>query len=166
MIFVTVGNAAQAFPRLLYAVDALVQNGFLGRERVFIQTGHNPDITPRSCDYKPFLPLDEFQKAMKEANLILCHAGCGTLLYAVRLGKIPVAMPRRKKYREHVNDHQLQILQALAADGRVVPAYEPEDLPQAITEARKRSVHLCPPSPSHMIVLVAKAIKELTGSKS
>lgn len=163
MIFVTVGNATQGFRRLLDAVDTLCGNGHLRHEQVFIQTGRNPAFKSHHCECKPFLSLDEFQQWMEKADLIICHGGCGTLLHAVRLGKVPVVMPRRKKYGEHVNDHQLQLVEALAVEGRIIPAYEPEDLSQAIVDAVRRNVQRVPPPPSRMIALVTHAIEELIG---
>jgi UDP-N-acetylglucosamine transferase subunit ALG13 len=162
VIFVTVGNAKQRFRRILDAVDALTGNGFFGSEQVFIQTGHNTAFRPLHCDYKPFLPMNEFQQLLEKSDLIICHGGC-TVISVIRLGKVPVVIPRRKKYGEHVNDHQMQLVAVLASEELVVQAYEPEDLPQAITEARRRSGHPRPPSPSQMIVLIAKAIEELIG---
>ena len=165
MIFVTVGNATQRFRRLLDAVDELKGKGLFHQEPVFIQTGHNPDFHPRYCGHKPFLGMDEFQQQMEKADLIITHGGCGTLLQCVRLGKVPVVMPRRKKYGEHVNDHQVQLIEALAAEGRVVPAYVPEDLPEAIAEARRRAGLPCLPPRSRMLELVAQAIEELLGRR-
>jgi UDP-N-acetylglucosamine transferase subunit ALG13 len=106
--------------------------------------------------------MDEFERLMESASLIICHGGC-TQLNAVRLGKIPVVMPRREKYREHVNDHQLQLVRALAAENKIVPAYEPEDLLTSIAEARRLNEHPVAMTASPMISLVAQAIEELTG---
>ena len=160
MVFVTVGNAKQGFQRILDAIDALTGNGFFGSEQVFIQTGYNTGFQPLHCDYKAFLPMDEFQQWLEKSDLIISHGGC-TVISAVRLGKVPVVIPRRKKYGEHVNDHQVQLVEVLTSEGLVVPAYEAEDLPQAITETRRRSGHPRPPSPSQMLALVAQAIEEL-----
>jgi len=160
MVFVTIGNATQGFRRLLAAVDELTERGIFRGEPVFIQTGHNPDFHPKHCEFKPFLPMNEFDQCMEKADLIICHGGC-TQLQAVRLGKVPVVMPRRKKYGEHVNDHQLQLAEALAAEGRSIPAYEPEDLPAAITEGWRRNAQRLPPPPSQIRELVAGAIEEL-----
>ena len=161
MIFVTVGNATQGFRRLLDAVDALVRNGFFERETIFLQIGNNRGFHSQLYEYKPFLTIEEFQQWMEKADLIISHGGCGTLLHAIRYAKVPVVMPRRKKYAEHVNDHQMQLVQALACEGRIIPAYEPEDLPEAIAEARRRNTQPMPPPPSQMLQLVAKAIEEL-----
>jgi UDP-N-acetylglucosamine transferase subunit ALG13 len=160
VVFVTVGNATQHFRRLLEAVNRVAESGAFGSERIFIQSGHNPGFESGHCEVKQFVSMDEFEYLMSSASLIICHGGC-TQLHAVRLGKVPVVMARRKKYCEHVNDHQLELVSALASEKKVVPAYEPENLAAAIVEARRLNEHPLPVSPSPMIGLVAKAIEEL-----
>jgi UDP-N-acetylglucosamine transferase subunit ALG13 len=160
VVFVTVGNATQQFSRLLEGVERVAASGSLGSERILIQSGHNPDFQSRYCEVKQFVSMDEFETLMSDANLIICHGGC-TQLHAVRLGKVPVVMPRRKRYREHVNDHQLELVSALASERKIVAAYEPEDLPAAIAEAQRLNEHPLPVSTSPMIGLVGHAIEEL-----
>lgn len=165
VIFATVGNATQGFRRFLEAVDALAGESLGGREQVLIQTGHNPDFTPRHCQAIPFLSMNEFQQWMKKADLIICHAGAGTLLYAVQLEKVPVAMPRLVRYNEHVNDHQVQLVEAFAAEGRIVPAYEPGELAAAVAEARRRGARPPVSAPSKMIRLIDEAVRQLVEHK-
>jgi UDP-N-acetylglucosamine transferase subunit ALG13 len=160
VVFVTVGNATQQFRRLLDAVDRVAESGAFGSERIFIQSGHNPGFQSLHCEVQPFVSMDEFEKLMSSATLIICHGGC-TQLHAVRLGKVPVVMPRRKKYGEHVNDHQLELISALASEKKVVPAHEAADLAAAITEARRLNENPLPISSSPMLSLVARAIEEL-----
>jgi len=160
VVFVTVGNATQHFRRLLDAVSEAAEAGDFESEDVFIQAGHNDDFQSSRCEVHQFISMDEFERLMADASLIICHGGC-TQLNAVRLGKIPVVMPRREMYREHVNDHQLQLVRALAAENKIVPAYEPKDLPAAIAEARRLNEHPVAVIPSPMISLVTKAIEEL-----
>lgn len=161
MIFVTIGNGTQNFRRLLRAVDDLAGNGFFNDEKVFIQTGNNPEFIPNHCEYTPFLSMEEFEHLMEDANLIICHGGCGTLLHSMRLGKLPVVMPRRKKYDEIVNDHQLQLVQALAAEGKVIPAYEPTELKDAIDTARLRNAQPLTLSAPPLLSMISQAIDEL-----
>jgi UDP-N-acetylglucosamine transferase subunit ALG13 len=165
VIFVTVGNATQGFRRLLDAVDRLAGQGGFGDQAVFIQSGNNPDFHPSYCKHEPFLTMEAFERKIREADLIISHTGAGMLLHALRTGKVPVVMPRQKMYGEVVDDHQLEIVKALAAEGRVIPAYEAEDLPAAIAEARWRNKQPVPPPPSRMLELVARAIEELTNQK-
>jgi UDP-N-acetylglucosamine transferase subunit ALG13 len=69
-------------------------------------------------------------------------------------------MPRRRKYGEHVDD-QLDLVKAIAEQGRVVPAFEPEDLPGAILEAKRRKRQSVSAKPADAIALVAEAIRSL-----
>jgi UDP-N-acetylglucosamine transferase subunit ALG13 len=162
MVFVTVGNALQGFRRLLDAVDAANERGEIDAE-VIIQSGHNPDFQPRYCTAIPFMPIEEFNDLMERADLIICHGGCGPQLQAIRLGKTPVVMPRRKKYNEIISDHQLQLVRVLAAECKVIPAYEPEDLAAAVKRAKQlKQRNAFVPSP--MLELVAQAIDELSAA--
>jgi UDP-N-acetylglucosamine transferase subunit ALG13 len=163
MVFVTVGTATQGFRRLLDAVDRLVGGGCFSEERVFMQTGSTRDFVPQHCEWKAFVPRTEFERLMAEASLVISHGGT-TVLEVVRFGKVPVVMPRRRKYGEHVNDHQVEFVELLAAEGRIAPAWEPEDLPRAVVDARGRVAH--PVERSKILALVELAIQELIGRRA
>ncbi len=146
--------------RLLRAVDELAGEGLLGE--VLVQAGSNPEFSPRHCRAVKLMPLEEFEARVRQAELVICHAGAGTAIQVVRAGKVAVMMPRRKKYGEVVDDHQIELVRALAEAGRVVPAYEPEELRAAIAEARRRAADARPPEPTRMMQLVAAALDEVT----
>jgi UDP-N-acetylglucosamine transferase subunit ALG13 len=160
MIFVTVGNATQRFPRLLSAVGAMASSGVFGSELVVIQVGHNAGFTASHCQQERFVSPDRFASLMREADVVICHAGAGTLYHAFQAGKVPVVMPRRPMYGEHVED-QLELVKALAAEGRIIPAYEPAELPHAVEAARARKGHGLSPRPSQMLFLVAQALQDM-----
>ena len=164
MIFVTVGNSRQGFVRLLDAIDQLAGSGAWGRERVLMQIGHVASYAPRHCDWHTFLEPAAFQQQLQEADVVVTHAGVGTLREAIRLGKTPVVMPRRQGCNEIVDDHQLELTAALAARGLVVAAYEPDSLIGAVQSARGRMAagagHQFP-----MVGMVALAIQELLHSR-
>jgi UDP-N-acetylglucosamine transferase subunit ALG13 len=164
MILVSIGNATQGFSRLLNAVDKLAGDGIFGDESVVIQSGNSHEFRAVHCKQVDFLPMVQFAEMVLDANLVICHAGAGTLHHAFQAGKLPIVMPRRKKYGEHIED-QLELVKTLAADGRIIPAYEPENLPAAIAEARQRNKQPIPPPPSRMLELVARAIEDLTHQK-
>jgi beta-1,4-N-acetylglucosaminyltransferase len=161
LVFVTVGNATQEFRRLLECVDMLAGQGFFNDEVVVIQRGNNPEFLASYCKQEDFLTMNRFTQMIREADLVICHAGAGALINVFQAGKVPVVMPRRKKYSEHVDDHQLELVKALSTEGRVVPAYEPENLPDAIAEARRRATQPVLSMPPRMLDLVAQAIKAL-----
>jgi UDP-N-acetylglucosamine transferase subunit ALG13 len=158
VVFVTVGNARQGFSRLLGAVDALCGSGAFGEEPVLVQRGHTNGEWLAHCRSVDFLPSDEFERHLSDASLVVCHGGT-TQLFAIRLGKVPIVMPRLKRFGEHINDHQVQLVQALAAEGLVVPAYEPGDLAGAVAEARQRRGQAVPTCA--MVDLVAEALQQV-----
>lgn len=159
MIFVTVGNYLP-FPRLITAVDQLKAQGVI-EDEVLLQVGGASEFNSERCKVARFLAPEEFERALREASVIISHPGAGTLIQALGVGKVPVVMPRRKQYGEHVDDHQFEVAKALAAEGRVIPAYEVQDLPEAIERARSQSA--CPSiePPARLIKLVGQAIDEI-----
>lgn len=71
-----------------------------------IQTGYSK-YEPMYCEHVPFLTFDAMMRYMSEASIIVTHGGPSSFLEALQLGKIPIVVPRQKKYHEHVNNHQL-----------------------------------------------------------
>ena len=45
-------------------------------------------------------------------------------------------MPRQAAYREHIDDHQIELAERLAQENKLVLVMEPEGLKQAVTKAR------------------------------
>ncbi len=132
--FVSVGYAKQPFERMLKAVARLA--GSLPQP-VFVQHGHTPFEFP-GFQTTAFMGMEDFEKRMEETDLLILHAGAGSVSHAIRAGKIPVIMPRRAEYGEHVNDHQVEFAHALAETGLTVVAEEPEHFEAAIEEALRR----------------------------
>ena len=59
-----------------------------------------------------FLNGTEFEDHIKRATEVYSHGGAGTLLLCSQLGKRPKILSREKKYGEHLNDHQAEIVSA------------------------------------------------------
>ena len=163
MIFITVGNATQGFPRLLKAIENLGKAGCFGSERMLIQTGSNSSIALEDVEQIDFLPLEKFLDALCEARVIISHGGAGTLLQILQLGRIPVVLPREKKFGEHVDDHQIELVQALALEKRVIPVFQVEDLLQAISQAGNECKQPRVSNDSQALNMVSTAIEELIG---
>ena len=161
MIFVTVGNATQSFPRLLRAMDDLAGNKLDG-ESVVMQSG-TADYRAVHCAQRDYFSSEEFVNLIQTARIVVCHGGAGTLHHVFHAGKVPVVMPRRIKYGEHVDD-QFQLVQAIAAAGRIIPAYEPEDLPAALAEVGKLTTRRRPGPSENAVDLIRRAISELCTS--
>jgi UDP-N-acetylglucosamine transferase subunit ALG13 len=157
---VTVGNSRQAFARLLHAVEAYFVEHDSGAD-VFMQIGV-AEIHPRVGSAMPFLELDEFKRRIQSADVIVCHAGAGTLFDVLQAGKCPVVMPRRRAFDEIVDDHQVEFTQYLADAGKVIPAWEPADVPRAIGCAMQSSTRRDVVSPRELIESVRRDIWALS----
>lgn len=111
-IFITLGSQKFQFNRLLIAVDKLCEKKVISGEDVFAQTGYS-DYVPRNYSYNNFLDRDEFSVEMGKADIVITHGGTGAIIGAVKKGKKVIAVPRRAKYGEHVDDHQLQLIKTV-----------------------------------------------------
>lgn len=130
--FVAVGTHVQAFDRLLRAVDRAVERGVLPAPAAG-QAGVS-EYSAGSVALEPFLAPDDMAESIRRSRYVVCHAGCGIISAALREGRRPLVMPRLRRHGEHVDDHQLQIVDKLAATGLVVPLageITPEDLAAA-----------------------------------
>lgn len=108
-IFITLGSQKFQFNRLLKAVDELCEKKAVAAEDIFAQIGYS-DYTPENYNYKKFLDREEFSVEMGKADIVITHGGTGAIIGAVKKGKKVIAVPRRAKYGEHVDDHQLQLV--------------------------------------------------------
>lgn len=118
MIFVTVGTQLP-FDRLVRVVDEWA--GRSARRDVFAQVGPS-EYTPLHIKYQPFISPLEFSRRVEAASLIISHAGMGTILKALELGKPILVMPRQAKLNEHRNDHQLATARRFREFGRIMVA--------------------------------------------
>ncbi len=130
--FVAVGNATQAFPRLL---DSVARIASLLPQPVFVQYGAYAGFCCPGCDAARFVNMSEFERRVREASLLIMHAGAGSVIHAVRSGKVPVVMPRQAALGEHVDDHQNELARELHRLGRVVACEEPSRLLSAVHDA-------------------------------
>ena len=75
MIFVTVGNANQGFRRLLDAVEFQAREGILKEEEIVFQSGHTSTFSSVTGRLFSFISLEEFEQAVREAEVVISHAG-------------------------------------------------------------------------------------------
>lgn len=126
MILVTLGTQDKSFKRLLNAVQKCIDDKVINEE-VIVQTGCTKY---NSKDMKIFdlMSQEQLDKYRKQARIIITHAGVGSILDSLRLDKKIIAAARLKKYHEHTNNHQLQILNNFANDGYIIKLENFDDL--------------------------------------
>lgn len=133
VLFATVG-ATLPFERLVDSVEEIVRRGcFDGR--VIVQTGVGAR-RPEGVEAHETLPFDQVQDILREAEIVVCHGGTGSLITALRQGCRVIAMPRLMELGEHYDNHQAEITEAFAARGLIAVARTADELADAVAEAR------------------------------
>lgn len=133
MIFVTVGTHEQQFNRLIKCVDELKASGVI-EEEVMMQTGFS-DYIPGSCKWQKLFGYEDMQRWIREADIVITHGGPASFISVLQAGKMPIVVPRKSEYGEHVNDHQIQFCKAVEEKyGNLILIDDVEELKSAITD--------------------------------
>ena len=69
-----------------------------------------PKKVPKNFKNYKFISRKEFENNLLKARFVITHAGAGTLLQCFEKNIFPLVLPRRVEFKEHVNNHQLDIL--------------------------------------------------------
>jgi UDP-N-acetylglucosamine transferase subunit ALG13 len=116
LILLSLGTHQQPFPRALDLVEPLA----LGGERLLVQHGSTPPRTGMpNTSWVEFMAFDELVATMQSARSVVCHAGVGTIVTAIRAGHVPVVIPRQPERNEHVDGHQMDIASRYAERGLI-----------------------------------------------
>lgn len=130
MIFICVGSREHPFDRLLKKIDELIETKVI-REDVFAQVGKST-YTPKNYKYSEFIADDLFEKYLKDARVVITHGGTGSIVKSLVRHKKVIAVTRLKKYGEHVDDHQKQIVNLFTKQGVLLGVEEMDDMERAI----------------------------------
>jgi UDP-N-acetylglucosamine transferase subunit ALG13 len=130
VIFATCGSSHLPFDRMMTALGGL--NG----SDLHVQ--HGPAAPPPAVRTDPFLSFAEVVERIQQADVVISHAGVGSILCALRAGHTPIVFPRLKRYSETVDDHQAELARALVRRGAVLVAWSPDELIEAVERVPPR----------------------------
>lgn len=133
MIFLTIGTQFP-FDRLVRGIDNAVDEGLI-KEEIFAQIGET-SYKPRNFESAALLEKNVFDRYFKKASALISHAGIGTITMALDNEKPLLVMPRMKRYKEHVNDHQIDFAREFGELGHILVAYDVEDLADSIRKLK------------------------------
>lgn len=134
MIFIVLGSQKFQFNRLLKYVDELISEDKI-TETVVAQFGHS-DYTPQHYKGVSFYSQEEFRRIVSGADIVITHAGTGAIITALKSQKKVIAIPRLKKYAEHVDDHQIQIVKNFVKKNYILEAHDKTSLFEGISIIR------------------------------
>lgn len=137
-LFVILGTQKFPFTRLIKAVENLVITEVFNRNEVLVQsnfTEYKSDI----IDIVTIIPLAEFDFILKNADIIITHAGVNSIITCMNYNKKFIVVPRLKKYGEHVDNHQTEISYVMKEKYDVLVLDDLDRLPDALCECRNHS---------------------------
>lgn len=158
MIFITLGTQKFNFNRLLKKIDYFINKGEI-REKVIAQIGYST-YHPKYYKYCTFINDDTFEQYIENSRIIITHAGVGTILKAKKRGKKVIVIPRLKKYKEHVDDHQLEITKNFSKKKLIIPCYDLNELTNIIKNIDEYTLNDYTSNNERFILLMENELKE------
>lgn len=118
MILFTVGTIVYPFDRSITWLQTLIEQKIIN-EPVLLQHGDTSveGLNHPMVGATAWLNRDEMNRAVREASLVISHAGQGSTRMLADMGARFVLIPRLKRYGEHVDDHQLHFACSVAKLG-------------------------------------------------
>ncbi len=154
MIFVTLGTQDKEFKRILEKLEELNLE-----DKIIVQAGYTKFISNKMQIFD-YLDTEDFKKYLNEANIIITHGGVGNIMQALKLDKKIIAVARLEKYNEHVNDHQLDIVNSFAKKKYLLKYEEDTELLKVIEEVRVFKPNTFKSNNMEFIDLIRKYIEE------
>lgn len=135
MILVALGTQDKKFNRLLEMIDTEISNGNI-KDSVVVQAGKSVNYKTNNMQLFSIIPIDEFNNLLKKCDLLITHGGVGTIIQGLKYNKRIIAIPRLKKYKEHTNDHQKQIVDKFSKDGYILACNDQESFKTMIKKIK------------------------------
>jgi len=136
MILVTLGTQDKKFYRLLDAIQKAIDDGKI-KDKVIVQAGYSSDYKSDDMEIFNLVSISKFKKLISECDILITHGGVGSIITGLKHHKKVIAVPRLKKYKEHTNDHQEQIVDNFAAAGYILKLDECDKIEDIIDRLKK-----------------------------
>lgn len=122
----------RGFDRLIMKMDEIA--GEIDEE-VIMQIGYTR-YKPNNAEFFDFSPIDRMKELNKDARIIVCHAGTGSILMALEYNKQVIVIPRLSKFGEHIDDHQLDIAREFEKEGLIIVVNDMDILKKSLNSSR------------------------------
>lgn len=134
MILVTLGTQKQPFTRLL----DIIENSKI-KDEIIVQSGHTK-YDSKKMQIFDFIDYEEMNKLVDKADLIITHGGTGSIVGPLKKNKKVIASPRLKKYGEHVDDHQTQIVEMFSDVGYILKLDENDNIDELVKKIKHKKM--------------------------
>ena len=126
MTLVTLGTQHQEFTRLL----DYIENSNLKGE-IIVQAGYTKYESKRMKIFD-FISYDEMEKYIDKSDLVITHAGTGSIVMPLKKDKKVRACARLSKFGEHVDDHQVELVDIFYSEGYILKIDEDTSLNEVL----------------------------------
>jgi len=133
MIFVVLGTWEMPFTRPLIEIERAAQQRLI-TEPIVVQCGKTTYSSP-FLKLVPFFSQQELDQMYEQATIIICQAGVGSIMLGLKKSKKVISIARLSKFNEHIDDHQLEILDVFSKSGAVLPWNGNGDLTDVLRRA-------------------------------
>lgn len=123
--FLTLGTQPHQFTRLVTYVTNNIKS-----EEVVMQVG----LTKYSGSYNNFDFSNEFENYINNCEVVITHGGVGSIIKSLLLNKKVIAVARLNEFGEHVDDHQLEVVNKLAKEGYILVANNEDEFKNCLTK--------------------------------
>lgn len=159
MIFVTLGTQDKSFSRLLKAIDKEIEKGNI-KDKVVVQAGLTK-YKSKNMEIFDLIPADKFDQYIEKSDLVITHGGAGSILTALKKNKKVIASARLSKYKEHTNDHQIQIVKEFSDEGYILELNDFNKLGKLIEKSKKFKPKKFMSNTKNMIKLLEDYIEDV-----
>lgn len=159
MILVTLGTQDKQFYRILEALEVKLDKHLINDE-VIVQAGCSADFKSKYMKIFDLIPMDEFDEMIKKCDLLITHGGVGSIITGLKNNKKVIAAARLSKYNEHVNDHQLQIIDNFSREGYILKLDNFDDIDKLIKDSSKFKPKKFRSNTDNMIDLIDREIEK------
>ncbi|MGI9608643.1 MAG: glycosyltransferase [Acidimicrobiales bacterium] len=134
-LFLTVGTDYHRFDRVIEWLDEWLETDPpVGP--VIVQRGTSS--ASRNTESVDYLQRTQLIEEFRQASVVVCHGGPATILECRSNGLVPIVVPREAIFDEHVNDHQVDFCERLAAHGEIQLARTKDEFFQFLAIAVER----------------------------
>ena len=152
MILILLGTQDNSFHRLLEEVLKLINKNVI-TEKVIVQAGRTK-YESKDMEIYSLMPEEKLAELMKKSDLVITHGGVGSIVMALKMGKKVIAVPRLSEFGEHINDHQIQIIDSFNSQEFLIGITELKDLEEALKRSKEFKPKKFESKTEHMINLI------------
>ena len=135
LIFVTLGTQDKSFKRLLEAIQKQIDLGNI-KEKIVVQAGYTKFVSDK-MEIFDLVSHEKFDEYMSKCDLLITHGGVGSIIGGITRKKKVIAAARLKKYKEHTNDHQVQIIDVFSREGYILALEDFDKLDDVLKKVNK-----------------------------